>query len=402
MLTYDFVLSDNEISFLDEVISLVTASSKNLGSPVSLDLVIEINDRLGGDNLESLRIKGIFEITVKRVKSLYEYEGEEHIANVERGIVSINKEEMIRFWLATVFYRAGKGNQFDNGLFIKDKDDFFYPIDIGSESINLYFVTDELLDVKEKPNSVYVSFIGNLILSENVFCHWWQPFQEPEASYRFFDWIKESIKKSSEKKYSFINIPTDLEAKDRERIYLLIKSVLESKQFSRKNVPEYFYPESLDYIIPETTIEDCYIKNEGTEKIFLIKNNNRIEFHTFKNGEKESIESLSKSIANFQNFLDEKAEVYRRITERTKSKLPNTLLRYTPILIMFILSLVSSLGLLLSKDNLPQSIATTNTWLIINVIINIVALAFLSFVTIYPHIRLFFFKWDRGLKNFDV
>jgi len=402
MLTYESVLADNEILFLDEVISLSTLSNKDLGTPLALEAVNEINGRIEGDNLESLRIKGIIEITVKNVKSFYEYEGEELITSVDKGIISINKKELVRFWITTIFYKAGKGSQFDNDLIIWDKEGFFYPIDIGSESINVYFVTDEFSEVREKPKAVYVSFIGNLPLPDTIFCHWWNPFQEPTAAHRFFDWIKESIKRSSDKKYSFINIPTDLEPKDHERIYSLIKSVLEAKNFDRKNIPENFYPESIDYFIPDTVIEDCFIKDDGVEKIFLIKKNSRIEIHTFKNGEKDNNKALSESINKLQIFIDERAEVYRSISESTKSKLPNTLIRYTPILIMFILSFISSFGLLFSNQELPKSIVTTNTWLFINIIINIVALAFLSFITIYPHLRLFFFKWNRGLKKFEV
>lgn len=402
MLTYDDVLTEKEISFLDEVLSLATRSNKDIGTPLVLDTVKEVNDRNEEDNLETLRIKGVFEIVIKTVKSLYEYEGEERVTNVKRGIVSINKKELIRYWISTVYYRAGKGDQFNNNLLIEDKGDYFYPIDIGTETINLFFVTEEIQELKHKPNGVFVSFIGNLPLTENLYSHWWQPFQETAASHRFFDWLKESVKKSSDKKFSFINLPTDLEARDRERIYMVVRSVLEKKHFFRKNVPEYFYPESIDYLIPESTIEDCYIKNNGEEKIFLIKKSNRVEVHSFKNGEKESNRGLAESLNKLQNFLDEKVEVYRRVTERTKSSLPNTLLRYTPILITFIVSLISSLGLLLSKKNLLHSITSTDTWLIINVIVNIIALSFLSFVTIYPNMRLFFFKWERGLKKFDI
>lgn len=400
MLTHDYTLNGNEISFLDEMISKITLSNKDLITPLSLDKAKEID--LDGNSLESLRIKGILEITMKNVKTFYDFEGEERVTSVERGVVHINNEELIKYWISTIFYRAGKGEQFNKELLLKDLEEIYYPIDVGTESIKLYFVTDSEKELKEKPNSVYISFIGELNLPDDIYCLWWQPFQEFNAPHLFFDWIKDSIKKSSEKKYSFINIPTDLEAKDRERIYLLIKSVLTNKLYIRNNLPENFYPESIDYLIPETVIEDCFIKEASNEKIFLIKKNNRVEIHTFKNGEKESNEPLGKTFNTLQSYLDNKAEDYRRVTEQTKSSLPRTLLRYTPILIMFIVSLLSSLGVMLSKQNLANTIASTNTWLIINIVINAAALLFLFFITILPHLKLFFFKWDKGLKKLDL
>ncbi|WHY65365.1 hypothetical protein [Neobacillus sp. SuZ13] len=404
MTVNDSLLTDVEIQYLDFIISEISRM-ENLRSLYDFTLLwddLKAEDTNGV--LEYLRIKGIInqKKTIK-TRVITEYETE-HIVEEEVLFGTIDPKQLIISWLVTVYNRSGKNLTETYLRQLENKANYFtFPIEVGEDKVNINLIVKDLDEseyVSKQENSIYVSFIGNLPLKTDSYIHWFYPFTEMSAAFRFFTWINEQSKPVLSKIYSFINIPSDLEKADREQLFVLLKMYIENLDYQRVNKPEFFRPESLEYLFAESEIKDCFINNKENKKLFIILKNDRIEIHSFSEGIKSSDMEISYHLEKLQEWIDMKANSNRKILHKIKASLGKDLLKMIPIIITIILSAFASSKLLFSQNQTLNNLPQTKMWLAIHVGLSIISIAVLFFIGIYPQVQHWFFSWSRGLKKY--
>ncbi|MCJ1219622.1 hypothetical protein MT396_06225 [Paenibacillus polymyxa] len=402
----DQILSDDEIKFLDNLLLDVTSSPNYKRSIDSLkNEWARIQNDDNKDFLEQLRIKGIIENSwIDYFKVQNEF-GSENIIESTVEVCSINGEEFVKYWLKTLFYKSGRNiKDVDLSQLEKENNGYSIQIPIGSDSTKIYFVTKDSPDtdlIQYRREITYISFIGELSIPEESYAYWYDPIMETPAAVRFFAWLNENVKPIISKFYSYINIPTDLENSQKEDIFKIITLYLTLLSYKRRNSPDFFRPESIEYFFPENTIKDCFIKNDldNEKKIFLVVNSSRVELHTFINGVKSYDENISFHSEKLQEWIDRKTTVFRKIGIKTKSTLLNEALKIVPIMGVVLVSAYTSLNILWSGTFL-SNIQSSKPWLIGHISISILTVLTLAIVGILPHINAWFFSWDRNLKKY--
>lgn len=401
----DQILSENEIRFLDKLLSEVSLLPRNQRNIEAFrkewsQLVYEGYD----DCTEQLRIKGVLD---NNWVDFYKVEEEFDIENIYETkveVCSINVKVLIEYWLNTLLYSAGKSrDEIDISQIKEETNGYSIPVSLGTDTIKLLFVTNDIAHFNGAKNlgSPCISFIGELFLPESKYLNWFDPVLNSFDSTRFFVWLNEQSKPIISKKYSFINLPSDLDNMAKEDINKIVNSFLLYLSYQRKNSPEYFSPESTEYFFPETSIRECFMKenNEGISKIFVVISGSRIEFHTFMNGVKSHDESFSFMISKLQDWIDNKTTVYRKIALKKTSSLSNELIKIVPILIVALTSAISSFNIL-SSDSLIDNLKSSKYWLIAHITISVISIICLIIVGLIPHLSAWFFSWDRGLEKY--
>ncbi len=401
----DQILSDDEIKFLDNLLLDVTSSPNYTRSIDSLKNEWTRIQNDNNDSLEQLRIKGIIENSwIDYIKVLNEF-GSENIIESKMEVCSINGEEFVKYWLKTLFYKSGRNiKDVDLTQLEKENNGFSIQIPIGSDSTKIYFITKDFPDtdlIQYRREITYISFIGELPIPEESYAYWHEPIMETPAAVRFFAWANENVKPIISKFYSYINIPTDLDNSQKEDILKTITLYLTLLLYKRRNSPDFFRPESIEYFFPENTIKDCFVKNDldNEKKIFLVVNSSRVELHTFINGVKSFDEGISFHSEKLQEWIDQKTTAFRKIGIKTKSTLLNEAIKIVPIMGVVLVSAYASLNILWSGTFL-SNIQSSKSWLIGHVSISILTVLILAIVGVFPHINAWFFSWDRNLKNY--
>lgn len=404
MVIEDRLLSEYEINYLDAILSDIS-KDKKLRDLSKYEKPWEYLSNKGPiEALESLRIKGIFNIEKRNKASILIEQGEERIQDQEVEVGILQPIELIKSWLATIYYRSGKSLDSESLIELVDSKMYFsFPMKMGSDSINIKFVTkdaDETELMQGQRESIFVSFIGNLPIKEQYYIHWFDPLSELSAAARFFIWINEQSKPLMSKYYSYLNIPSDLEKQNREEVLELLKKYLEQLEFERQNQPEYFKPESSDYFFPEGSIRECFIKKNENKKIFVTQTGDRVDIHTFEKGIKGPDVEISYHLNKLQEWIDRKSKTYRKLTNKIKSNLLAELLKLTPIFIAIIISCFTSYKLLYAQNQLIKNFPQSSMWFKIHIILGFVAIFSLFIIGVLPQLRFWLFTWDRRLKRF--
>ncbi|MDH6371736.1 hypothetical protein M2444_003535 [Paenibacillus sp. PastF-3] len=401
----DQILSEVEVQFLDNLLSDVSKlprSFRNLN-----DFRREWRNLQGDgseDCSEELRIKGILDNTWVDVYDVHEDNGLENILQSKLEVCTFNIEVFLKYWVTTLIYKSGKNaNEIDFTQISRGINGFSLPISIGTDRVKVFFITNDISggELENKSDGAYVSFIGDLSLPNETYIDWYDPIYHDQSATRFFVWLKEQSKPSMSKMYSFVNLPTDLESAQKEDVLKLINSYLSYLSYNRRNSPENFQPESNEYFFPESTIRDCFVKHEGStkRKIFVVINENRVEFHTFIDGIKSYDENLSLNIENLQIWIDKKTAENRRILLKKGLSLIDELIKIVPILIVALASAVSSVKILATNSEF-LNFKESKFWLIGHISVSIIAVVFLIVIGIVPHLKMWIFSWERGLEKY--
>lgn len=400
MLVQDHVLSEVEIDYLDSILSEISIENqfRSLHTFYKEWSLLECIDESGA--LEMLRVKGVFNIE-HRTKTIVKHDnaGIERVTDTTIEIGTLQTRELLTCWLATIYFRSGKQIQLhDLANITSDSACFLFPILVGNETVNIKFVTkelDETLLTKSDHNSIFVSFIGDLPISEQSYIHWFDPLQELSAAARFFNWINEQSKPLSSKQYITIDLPTDLEKTSLEHIYSLLKLNLTELGYERVNKPDEYKPESIDYFFPEQSIRNCFINRDKHKKVFIIYTEHKIELHSFESGIKSLDPDLNFHVIKFQTWVDKKIKKFRDIEFIRKSTLITDLSKYVPMIVAITISLFSSLSLIFSEIEIFQQFSKNTWWITLQVFLNIVSILVIIYIGLIPQILHRFFSWDR-------
>ncbi|MEB2268120.1 hypothetical protein LAV77_25245 [Priestia megaterium] len=381
----------SEIAFIDNLLTYnygMDLEDFNLG-------IKEINglDWYHEEIATQLKAKGI--LNIKRIDySESEYEGAlEKVITKEAQCLTINIEELIVHWFNTVCSLAGKSLG-KEAQFVKDGENSFLSIQLdNNEETKLYFITNKKL-LTFNADRLYVSFVNELNPLVNMF-YWDEPLAEENAAVSFFQKLKEENKRLSNKNFYYLNIPTHLEATEKEGFFAVIDNYLITLGFQSYNRSEYFRPESIDFNLAEDMIKEVYIKNET--KIFLIINGNRLELHNFEGGLKQSSKFFSFHIEKMQKLLKKKVNNYKTNIQRKNLNILKDFKVVVPFIISILISAIASFKILFAGSY--QQVMKSSFWLWTHISISLLSIGLLFFLGLYPLLYLFFFSWIKNVKK---
>lgn len=381
----------SEIAFVDNLLTYnygMDLEDFNLGIKEISDL-----DWYHEEIALQLKAKGV--LNIKRIGySESEYEGAlEKVITKEAQRLTINVEELIVHWFNTVCVLAGK-NVGKEAQFVKDGEESFLSIQLdNNEETKLYFITNKKL-LTFNTDRLYVSFVDELNPLDNMF-YWDEPLAEEIQAVSFFQKLKEENKRLSNKNFYYLNIPTHLEATEKEGFFAVIDNYLITLGFKSYNRSDYFRPESIDFNLAEDMIKEVYIKNET--KIFLIINGNRLELHNFESGLKKSSNFLSFHIEKMQKLLNKKVNNYKTNIQRKNLNILKDFKVVIPFIISIVISSIASLKILFAGSY--QQVLKSSFWLWTHISISFLSIGLLFFFGLYPLLYLFFFSWIKNVKK---
>jgi hypothetical protein len=400
----DGLLSEFEITYLDAILSDIS-KDRQVRSLLSYVKTWDDLSKIEPiDALESLRIKGIFNVeNRKKTITLTDSESERFVdEEVEVGI--LQPENLIKSWITTIYKRSGKTlNLTDLSELMETKTFYSFPIKVGSDSITIKFVTKELDEMEflhDQKESIYVSFIGELPIKEQYYIHWFDPLNELSAAARFFIWINEQSKPILSKHYLFVNIPSDLEKNSREEIFGLLKKYLELLNYKRINQPDNFKPESVEYFFPEASIRECYIHSLENKKLFITHSNDRVDIHCFTDGVKNIDSNLSFHLNKLQERIELRSSIFRKLSFKVKSSLISELLKFSPAIIAIVISTIASYKIVIMENEAIKNFSQSGLWLNIHIILSFITIFTIISVGLLPQIRYSLFSWDWRMNNF--
>ncbi|MFB6765368.1 MULTISPECIES: hypothetical protein [Bacillus] len=383
--------STSEIKFIDRLLAYSECDDVN-SLNVSLDNIKNF-DWFDKEDLLQLRLKGIIEVRKVSIPKT-KFEGSlEEVSFYESDHLSIDEENLIRTWVNSVYYLAAES--ISQKIDILKKDGYFYiEIDVDTDSkIQIKFIVNENFS---ETNGLFISFINNINqkLFEEVI-YWDEPIANQSSANAFFQHLKQQGKLLSNRNFNYINIPPHLESTELEGFKSVIKTYLEKLGYSPSYNSKYFRPESIDYSLPEEMIREVYILRE--QKIFIVENQSRIEFHTFINGLKKSNDLITFHINKMNQLVEKKVQVYSENKYRKSMNFAKDFKFILAYIITFIPSLISS-GKILFTNKVDKVI--NSKWLLYTHFISaIVMIVLILFIGIYPQIRLYFFSWSRNVNS---
>ncbi|MFE7816726.1 hypothetical protein ACFU1R_00855 [Priestia megaterium] len=383
--------STSEIRFLDQLLSYSECDDLN-SLNINLDNIKDL-DWFDEQDLLQLRLKGIIDIRNISI-SKTNFEGSlEKVSVHESAYLSVNEENLIQIWVNSVFYYASEN--ISQSINILKQDNYFYiEIDTDTDSkMQVNFIVNK--NVSET-HGLFISFINNI--HQNLFeelIYWDEPIANQSSAIAFIQHVKQQGKLLSNRNFNYINTPPHLESTELEGFKSVIKTYLEKLGYSTSNSSKYFRPESIDYSIPEEMIREVYTL--GEQKIFIIENQNRIEFHTFSNGLKKSDDLITFHISKMNQLVEQKVQVYSRNKYRKSMNFAKDFKFILAYIISFVPSVLSSAKILFT--NKVDSVISSK-WLLYTHISSAIAMIILLFlVGLYPQIRLYFFSWNRNVKS---
>lgn len=400
----DRVLTEIEISYLDQILNNIYQSQpRTLHSFVREWSVLEAYDN--SEALESLRIKGIFDIEQRMRTITFNEDGHELSRQVSVQVGRLQPKQLIICWIVTVYFRSGKNiTENDIDKITEGNSYYSFPIQVGNDSATIKMITQEIIDEtildNNDPTSMYVSFIGELSLNEQNYLHWFYPLHELSAAARFFAWINEHSKPIMSKQLITLDLPADLDKSDIEHIYTLVKINLINIGFEFTNQPEEYKPESTEYLFSNEMIRAGFINRVKNKKVFLVMSDKRIDIHTFNDGVKSVDTEVSYHVLKLQEWVNDKATKLRNINFALKSSLLGDLARLVPIIISLGLTAFTSFGYIFSENETIVNLRKNNYWFSLQVGINVVAIGIVIYLGLVPSLRHRFFSWNRGFTNY--
>ncbi|WP_017473342.1 hypothetical protein [Amphibacillus jilinensis] len=385
----EYSLSIEEISCLDLIISQVIS---NTIADIKVNFKkIESHQLFDREGYESLRLKGIIELNEKEIPKISSEDDLEILELIKQSYLSINEKELIKYWFRTVLANAGLDPSMD------------VPI---REDKNCYFVnTDDFLDFKSRVNfvvdndvkfskGIHVTFINDV--KESLFddlIFWDIPLSNEPSSNQFLNKLKEGSRKEASNIFNYINTPSGLEDIEIDEYRHVISEYLKLIGYRSIINSDDFLPESSDYYIPIEDIREGYTNNEF--KILIQYSKDRITFYTFKNGFKNNCSEVENHIENISNFLLRKSRAYMKFKRKKELNFMSDIRQMFVVITSIAVSLFSSVKILFFSDPTITS-ALANTF---NSLAGIVTISLLLWLGFYPQIKLYFFKWDKGLKE---
>ncbi|SNS86723.1 hypothetical protein SAMN05444672_10336 [Bacillus sp. OK838] len=383
--------STSEIKFIDRLLSYSECDDVN-SLNVNLDNIKNF-DWFDEEDFLQLRLKGIIEVRNISIPKT-EFEGSlEKVSVYESNYLSVNEENLVRIWVYSVYSYAGES--ISQSIDILKKDGYFYTeIDVDTDSkMQIKFIVNK--NVSET-NGLFISFINNI--HQNLFeelIYWDEPIANQSSAIAFIQHIKQQGKLLSNRNFNYINTPPHLESTELEGFKSVIKTYLEKLGYSTSHNSKYFRPESIDYSLPEEMIREVYIL--GEQKIFIIENQSRIEFHTFTNGLKKSDDLITFHINKMNQLVEKKVQVYSGNKYRKSMNFAKDFKFILAYIIGFIPSILSSAKILFT--NKVDKVINSKWLLYTHFSSAIVMIILLLFIGLYPQIRLYFFSWSRNVNS---